>query len=51
MKFEIQEAVWQKKMLIIKTEEEELVSYYDRKELEVKKMSPYNENNPLSNKY
>lgn len=39
-----------KKKLIIKTEEE-LVSYYDRKELEVKKMSPHNENNPLSNKY
>lgn len=52
MKFEIQEAVWQKKrILIIKTEKEELASYYDRKELEIKKMSPCNENNHLFNKY
>lgn len=40
-----------KKILIIKIEKEESVSYYDRKELEVKKISLCNENNPLPNKY
>lgn len=38
-------------ILLIKTEREELVSYYNRKELEIKKMSPCNENNHLFNKY
>lgn len=50
MKFETQEADGKKKeYLLLKLKK--IVSHYDRKGVEVKKMSPCTENNLLFNKY